>query len=292
MTIRHLVISGGGQTGFTFYGIIKEAEKQGFWKIDDIKSMYGTSIGTFISVILCLNYDWETIDDYLIKRPWQEIFKIDLYSIIHSFEKRGIFNIKTMEDMIGPLFAGADVPMSITMKEFYDINGIDLYFFATELNAFKLVNMSHKTHPDWRVIDAIYASCTLPIIFAPLIRQNECYIDGGALCSYPMKTCLDDGNKADEIFGVKKSFVVDNSITESSTLFDYLMVVFKNVIILLNGFENGLIPNEILVNGDHITIDNILSLSISKDERRENIERGEREFIKFIEKIKPVDSRI
>jgi predicted acylesterase/phospholipase RssA len=96
MTIRHLVISGGGQTGFTFYGILKEAEKQGFWNIGDITSMYGTSIGTFISVMLCLKYDWETIDNYLIKRPWQEIFKIDLYSVIQSFEKRGIFNVQTI----------------------------------------------------------------------------------------------------------------------------------------------------------------------------------------------------
>jgi predicted acylesterase/phospholipase RssA len=284
MTIRHLVISGGGQTGFTFYGILKEAEKQGFWNINDIKSMYGTSIGTFISVMLCLKYDWETLDDYFIKRPWQEIFKIDLYSVIQSFEKRGIFNVQTMENMMGPLFAGVDIPMSITMKEFYDINGIELHFFTTELNTFKLVNISHKTHPDWRVIDAVYASCTLPIIFAPLIRSGECYIDGGALCSYPMKTCIADGSKVDEIFGVKKSFLVDSSITESSSLFDYLMVVFKNIIIFMNGFETGLIPNEILVNGDHITIDNILSLSISKEERQKNIEIGEHAFIVFSEK--------
>ena len=289
-TIKHLVISGGGQTGFTFYGIIKEAAKQEFWNIADIKSMYGTSIGTFISVILCLKYDWDTLDAYFIKRPWQDIFKIDLYSIIQAFDKRGIFNVKTMEDMIAPLFAGKDISLSITMKEFYDLNGVELFFYATELNAFKLVNISYKTHPDWRVIDAVYASCTLPIIFAPLIQSGECYIDGGALCSYPMKACLADGNKPEEVFGIKKGFVNDNFISESSSLFDYLMVVFKNVIVMLNGYETGLIQNEIIINGDHITIDNILSLAVSREERERNIDQGVTTFTNFIDKKRNIAS--
>ena len=157
--IEHIVISGGGQTGFTFYGILREAAKHGFWDINNIRSFYGTSVGTFLSVILCLKYDWETIDTYFINRPWQNIFKVDLYTIMQAFEKRGIFGIDTMEKMLGPLFAGKDISMSITLKEFYDLNGIDIYLFTTELNQFKLCKMSHKTHPDWRVIDAVYASC-------------------------------------------------------------------------------------------------------------------------------------
>ena len=120
--IEHIVISGGGQTGFTFYGVLREAAKQGFWDISNIRSFYGTSVGTFLSVILCLNYDWETIDTYFINRPWQNIFKVDLYTIMQAFEKRGIFGIDIMEKMLGPLFAGKDIPLSITLKEFYDLN--------------------------------------------------------------------------------------------------------------------------------------------------------------------------
>jgi predicted acylesterase/phospholipase RssA len=49
------------------------------WKnLENIKSIYGTSMGAIIGTILVLNYDWETIDDYLIKRPWNNIYKFDL----------------------------------------------------------------------------------------------------------------------------------------------------------------------------------------------------------------------
>jgi predicted acylesterase/phospholipase RssA len=282
MAIEHLVISGGGQTGFTFYGILREAAKQGFWDIQNIKSMYGTSVGTFISVLLCMKYDWDTLDTYLINRPWHNIYKIDVYAIIQTFEKRGVFGIDVMEKMIGPLLSGKDIPIGVTLKEFYDINGIDLYFFATELNTFKLCKMSHHTHPNWRLIDAVYASCTLPIIFAPLIKGGECYIDGGVMCGYPVKECLDAGNAPETIFGIKKLFGSNDPVSKKSSLFDYLLIILKNVIALLNGFESGLIPNEILLNGDHTTIENMLSLASSREERETNIALGVTIFNEFI----------
>jgi predicted acylesterase/phospholipase RssA len=282
MKIEHLVISGGGQTGFAFYGVLREAAKQGFWDIQNIKSMYGTSVGSFISVVLCLKYDWDTIDTYFINRPWQTVFKVDIYTILQAFEKRGVFGIDVMEKMLGPLFAGKDVDMGVTLKEFYELTGIDLFFFATELNTFKLRKMSHHTHPDWRVIDAVYASSTLPIIFAPLIKDGECYIDGGVMCGYPMKACLDSGNAPDTIFGIKKMFDGTDLVGESSSLFVYLLIILKNVVALLNGYESGLIKNEIILTGDHTTIENMLSLASSKEERETNIELGVTAFASFL----------
>lgn len=282
MEIEHLVISGGGQTGFTFYGVLREAAKQGFWDIKNIKSMYGTSVGTFISVILCLKYDWDTIDTYLINRPWNNVFKVDIYTVLQAFEKRGVFGIDVMEKMLGPLLAGKDISTDVTMKEFYEITGIDLYFFVTELNTFKLCKMSHHTHPDWRVIDAVYASSTLPIIFAPLIKGGECYVDGGVMCSYPMKACLEAGNAPETILGIKKFFDGTELVSETSSLFDYLLIILKNVIALLNGYESGLIPNEILLNGDHTTIENMLSLASSREEREMNIGLGIEIFNEFM----------
>jgi hypothetical protein len=32
--IKHLVLSGGGVTGFTFYGILRETHRDGLWKLE------------------------------------------------------------------------------------------------------------------------------------------------------------------------------------------------------------------------------------------------------------------
>ncbi len=274
--IRHLVISGGGQTGFTFYGVLREAHKQGYWDIENIKSIYGTSVGMIVSVILCLKYDWETVDNYLINRPWHTVFKFDIYSVIQSFEKRGIFTVDTIAQILIPLFAGKDVPVDITLADFHALNGIDLRFFATEVNGFKVVDISHKTHPNWRVIDAVYCSSTLPIIFAPHISGDECFVDGGVMCGYPIRQALDNGLDPDEIFALKKHNGPNAShmVTSQSSLFDFLMIILRKTIQVLNGREVGLVPNEILITGESVSIDAILDMAASKDAREKLINFG------------------
>ena len=52
------------------------------------------------------------------------------------------------------------------------------------------------------------------------------------------------------------------------------MILLKNAVALLNGYEVGLIKSEIILDGDHTTIENMLSLASSREEREANIELG------------------
>ena len=72
--IRHLVISSGGPAGHMMYSILRTLNLKGVWDIKDIRTIYGSSIGSFTAILIALQYDWETLDDFLIKRPWEKIF--------------------------------------------------------------------------------------------------------------------------------------------------------------------------------------------------------------------------
>ncbi len=291
--IRHLVISGGGQTGLTFYGILRESNKYGLWDINDIQSIYATSIGSFIGVLLCLKYDWDTLDNYFIKRPWDKVFKFDLYSIINAFEKRGIFDIKLFEEMFSPLFLGMDIPLSITMKEFYELNNVDLHIYTTELNKFEIIDISHTTHPEWRVIDAVYASSTLPIVFSPLIRSECCYIDGGVLLDYPIINCLNNGTLPNEIIGIFKENPKDITIVnEKSNFFDYLIIIFKSIMSQIlhlytkkqrNTLNNIKIKHEISVLDNFVSLEQMLNAASSSEERQRLIQVGVDIFLRHID---------
>jgi predicted acylesterase/phospholipase RssA len=293
--IKNLVISGGGQTGLTFYGILRESNKYGLWNIENIHSMYATSIGSFICVLLCLKYDWDTLDNYFIKRPWDKVFKFDLYSIINAFEKKGIFDIKLFEEMLSPLFLGMDIPLSITMQEFYDITNIDLHIYATELNKFEIVDISHTTRPEWRVIDAVYASSTLPIVFSPFICGEHCYIDGGVLLDYPINKCLNNGASPDEILGIFKENPIDNStmVNEKSNFFDYLIIIFKNIMTKMLNLYNTTdynkndikIKHEIAVLDNFVSLDQMLNAASSSEERQRLIQFGVDIFVKHIDSM-------
>ena len=55
-TIKHIVIPGGGGTGFIAYGALKESHNRGIWNIENIESIYGTSAGAIIAIFIAIIY--------------------------------------------------------------------------------------------------------------------------------------------------------------------------------------------------------------------------------------------
>jgi predicted acylesterase/phospholipase RssA len=266
--IKHIVIGGGGHYGLTMYGILKEAHKLGFWKHENIQSLYGTSIGSLICLLVTLDYDWDTLDRYFIERPWETVFKFDLNTIMYAFENRGIFDQTIVNELIKPLLLGKDIPLDITLKEYYERTHIDMYITTSEVVQFELIVLSHKTHPEWRLLDAIYASCSLPVIFAPIIRNNCCYIDGGLFSGYPLDLCLKSDCDPNEIFGIRKTSGSNREpIHEKSTLFDIMKNTMKNAMKNFNGIPLNTIKNEINILGGSISFEGIIRFSTSKEER-------------------------
>ena len=188
--IQHIVISGGCVWGLYEYGALKELHNKGFWNINHIKSIYGTSVGAFIAVILALKIEFETIDTYFIGRPWMQVFKQNSYNLLEIYNNCGLLNLNVFYDTFSPLFKSCDMEPSITMQEFYLKTGIEIHIYVTELNAFEPMDIYYKTHPDWSVIEAVYASCSIPTLFSPIIKYSKCYIDGGFFYNYPLRKCL------------------------------------------------------------------------------------------------------
>jgi beta-glucosidase len=73
MTIKHLILAGGGPIGFVEYGALKYLTTTNIINYNNIESIYAVSIGAFIGFIYILNLDWLWIDDFLIKRPWNKL---------------------------------------------------------------------------------------------------------------------------------------------------------------------------------------------------------------------------
>ena len=279
--IEHIVISGGFIWGLYQYGALKELNERNFWKIENIKSIYGTSIGSVIGIILCLKFDFETIDTYLIDRPWVSLWKENSYNLLEIYDKRGVFHKKVIIDTFSPLLKSRDMEINITMLEFYEKTGIDLHIFVTELNDFESLDISYKTYPDWLVLDACYASCSVPTLFSPIIKNNKCYIDGGFLNNYPLLKCLKDVENKDGILGISIGNTVDGEeiktiVTEDSSFLDFISILLNRIIkniMFVNG-DAGIIKYEICFHTQITTLDHIYKIIGSKEERKKLIDYG------------------
>jgi len=235
MTIKHLVIAGGGPLGFRFIGVLRRLEENAYWAHNNIQSIYGTSAGSIIGAFICLNYDWDTLTKYVLERPWHDAFKLNARQIFDSYYNKGLFDKKFMEIIFKPLLEAKDLSLNTTLSEFYAYSKIDLHIFTFDLNKFETVELSHETHPNLALTQALTMSSGLPGLFMPSIMDGCCFIDGGILANYPLSYCLNKYPNANEILGVKSTYdekTPTNNvlITEENSLLEYVSSISINTV--------------------------------------------------------------
>ena len=96
-----------------------------------------------------------------------------------------MFSIDDFYKAFEPFFNAKNIDRNITLKEFYDMTKKTIYFYIGELNKFEVFYVNYKTHPEMKLIEAIYKSSSVPGIFIPIMEDDKCYIDGGLLNYFP-----------------------------------------------------------------------------------------------------------
>ena len=309
-SIKHLVISSGGPAGHMMYSVLRTLNIKGVWDIKDIKSIYGSSIGSYIAIILALRYEWEVMDDYLIKRPWEKIFvtsssassssaaassvdvndhlhlsgssladaKNKLGHIFQLYNTHGLYGLKEFTETLRPALQGKDMTTKITFQEFYDRTGIEVHFTVTEMNKCQAIDFSYKTHPNQSLVEACYMSCCYPFGFAPIYRDGCCYLDGGIVNDYPLHECIRDQKCGlGEILGVKVLWEKKPAnLTEKASLLQFIYTFFNQI--NSNFYENRTtkaIPNEVVCVSKVFSIRDWMNWVKDENYRRELVLRGE-----------------
>ena len=155
---------------------------------------------------------------------------------------------------------------------------VELFIYVTELNAYVTECMSYKTHSSWRLLDAIYGSCCMPIAFTPLMVEGKCYIDGGLLLNYPLEQCIGSFSDLDEVFGISLGHIPEESlckITENTNIVDFasllFMKIYENV---LFPHSNISIPYEIRIYSNVCSIEYIISVLNTRKDREDLYKYG------------------
>lgn len=296
MNIKHLVISGGGPSGFVAYGAIKTLCQSGVFNMSDIETIYASSIGSLICVFITLGYEWEWLDDYIIKRPWGSILEIDPSYLLSTFNDKGLYGIEIIEKVMKPLLTAKNLSPEITLLEYYKYNNTELHMFTTGLNnKFPMsIDMSHKTHPDLPLVQALYRSASFPFLFKPTFDGKDCFIDGGLINNFPLKNCIENiKNKFegkvnyDEILALNKPFEKCSiDIIENTNIIQYGIEIFRR---MHNLICKNIVQNEIkyiITCGVSLEsgMDSWWDIFANEDSRKIVVSDGEKLASVFIEK--------
>lgn len=159
-----IVLSGGGTRGFSHLGVLQALNEAGVYP--DVIS--GASAGSIAGAFYADGYKPPEILKILTgnKRSDYLSFTVPTDSLM---EMTGLSRI---------------LDKYLTAKKFEQLK-IPLYIAATDLNHGKTTYFSRG-----ELINVIIASCSMPVLFKPIIINDIEYLDGGIMDNFPVNPLL------------------------------------------------------------------------------------------------------
>ncbi len=155
-----LALSGGGAKGFAHLGIFKLMEECNLRP--DI--IVGTSAGALMGVLYADGYTADEIKNMFSGREFSEFAQLQL-------PKSGLFDSKRFRHFL---------KRHLRAKTFEELK-VPLVVMATDLD--------HGAAHEFRtgsIVEAVTASCSIPIIFSPVVINGVHYVDGGLFQNFPV----------------------------------------------------------------------------------------------------------
>lgn len=172
-----LALGSGGAKGLSHIGVIKYLEEMGI-KIDFIT---GSSIGALIGGAYASGLSIEEIEDIALETDLASTIK--LFS--PGFGKSGLVTGKKVQEFLTSMLGNKnieDMPIPFTAVAANIITGQEIHFNKGNL------------------VEAIRSSISIPIVFQPVIRNNNVLVDGGLVNPVPINVTREMG--ADYIIAV------------------------------------------------------------------------------------------
>ncbi|MEI8278778.1 MAG: patatin-like phospholipase family protein [Bacteroidota bacterium] len=157
------VLSGGGVRGFAHLGVLKAFSERDIYPA----VITSTSAGSIIGAMICDGYGVEEIMDLAIKNK--------LYGFEWTFPMVGLMSLKPLKDFLTKY---------LRHKNLEDLP-TPLYVTATNL-----LDGRQEIFSKGDVVQAVIASCSIPMIFPPVTINNVPYIDGGFSSNLPIEPLL------------------------------------------------------------------------------------------------------
>lgn len=277
MTIKHLVISGGGYKGFYSVGVINHLLENNFFDLNNIENIYGSSVGTIIGVVICLKLEWKDVIEYGINCPWHKKIQFNSKMILDAFTKKGCLGMDFFSEILSGLLHNAKLSKNITFKELYEYSKINLNMYTVNLTEYKLETLNHELTPDLEIIKGIHMSCCIPFIFQPVFFKNNLYCDGCVINPYPLNKCLEYHKDKKEILAIRIIDTKISPVTEESSIIYYgFYLLFKLVVENYKIKRSYNLKNEVIIPAVQINMTDAMSILTDTKTREKMIKEGER----------------
>jgi predicted acylesterase/phospholipase RssA len=202
MLPKRLVFAGGGTRCLVFLSALKELEAKGH--LVHVTEWWGTSAGSLLAALLALTQSVEKVRDIMQQTRYDMFRDISLLNLVNFTSAWGLDDGHSMVTEIERIL---DLAVeSGSQKTMGDVLGLRIV--VADLNVYETVVCSAATFPRLRIVDAIRASMSLPVLYRPFQAPNgNIWVDGGLRAGFPWD-CLTAKERQEAIgFAFERSWM-------------------------------------------------------------------------------------
>jgi hypothetical protein len=194
----NLVLAGGAHRCVAFLGFLRAARADG--GLRRVRNVVGASAGAIVGLAFCLDVD----DDAVIRSAAGAArggIAPDLALLIDHFgaERTETRVAKLATDIItaglvlaetrrGAVGTGGRSAQQLTFRELAEVTGHNLVVVATRCSDMTSRTFCVDLTPGVRVVDAVCASCAVPLLLTPVLIDGETYVDAAVSENAPVRS--------------------------------------------------------------------------------------------------------
>lgn len=194
------VLSGGNLRGALQVGALQALLKDPARRPDIV---VGTSIGAINGAMLAADPTPGGMER--LAHIWRNVRRSDVYPGRRIGLARRLMRGRDSLYTDRPLRQMCEVALPPHYQTFADLR-LPLYVTTATLNSYTLYVWGEDRSA--RLVDAIVASASLPVVFPPIVHRQHQYVDGGLVANLPLRVAVAKG--ATEIYALDVSFTSES----------------------------------------------------------------------------------
>lgn len=175
-----LVFSGGGALGVCHVGFLMSLKEHNV-DLTRIKTVIGTSVGSIVALFFALGFSMEYMKDIFFKMDTSLLtLGANEQTVSYClFEHFGLESGEYFRAFVMDILMHNGYSPLITLKQLWEMTKIDLGIATVDINQGTAMLLNHQCTPDMYVVDAVIASCAIPLFVQPVKYKDMLLVDGG-----------------------------------------------------------------------------------------------------------------
>jgi len=174
--IDTICIGSGGVKGISFISALNYLEKQNQIDIGKVNRYTAVSVGSMICLLLVIGYKINELFDLMKELDYNKIrpeLNLDL-----MIDKYGFDNGETVILFLKKMLLKKINNSDITFLELYKLTKKEINIATTNFSKNKEKIFNYKDTPNVPIFLAIRMSISIPLIYTPVMYENDYYVDG------------------------------------------------------------------------------------------------------------------